>query len=72
MMGPVLYSGANCTACNNLKMWLQSNNVNYIEKGIDAALEKGYRSIPVVEYRGEVVIGFNEATKKRLMEMFPE
>lgn len=71
-MLPVVYSGPSCPSCNNLKMWLQSNNIPYEEKGIKDAIAKGYRSIPVVEYRGEVVNGFTEESKKRLTEIFPE
>lgn len=71
-MLPIVYSGDGCPSCNNLKMWLQSNNIPYEEKGIEDAREKGYRSIPVVEYRGEVIKGFTTESKKRLMEIFPE
>ena len=71
-MLPVIYSGPGCPSCNNLKMWMQSNNIPYDEKCIEEAIAKGYRSIPVVEYRGEVIHGFTEQTKKRLAEIFPE
>lgn len=72
-MIPVIYTnGASCKGCVEMKKWLNENNVPYEELGIQEAIDAGYRSVPVLEYRGEVVIGFNAETKKRLEGMFPE
>lgn len=51
------------------KRWLQSNNIIYTELGPDEAIKAGYKSVPVIEYRGNVVHGFDI---KKLKEVFPE
>lgn len=68
-MQPILYSKSGCGPCVVVKKWLQANNVPYVERGPQEAMDAGYRSVPIVEYRGQVCIGFNE---EKLKEMFPE
>lgn len=67
-MLPIVYTQPNCGPCQVLKKWLQSNNIIYTEKGAKEAVEAGYRSTPVLEYRGQVLHGFDI---NKLKEMFP-
>lgn len=68
-MFPIVYSSETCQPCKELKAWLTANNIPFTEASVGDAITKGYRSVPVLEHRGEVVFGFN---KTKLKEMFPE
>lgn len=68
-MLPVIYTAPGCQPCIAVKRWMQANNILYEEKGPDDAVESGYRSVPVVEYRGHVIHGFDT---KKLKEVFTE
>ena len=63
-MLPIIYTQPNCGPCQVLKKWLQSNNIIYLEKGAKEAVEAGYRSTPVLEYKGQVLYRDWETDRK--------
>lgn len=66
---PVIYTAPGCGPCVATKRWMQSNNIIYTELGPEDAIKAGYKSVPVIEYRGNVIQGFDI---KKLKEVFPE
>ena len=69
MAYPVIYTAPGCGPCTATKRWLQSNNIAYTERGPEEAIKAGYTSVPVLEYRDQVIYGFDI---KKLKEAFPE
>ena len=55
----VVYTKENCGPCSMVKRWLEDNNIKYITKTAQDAVDKGYRSVPVTEYGPFTVYGFN-------------
>ena len=66
---PIIYTAEGCQPCIAVKRWMDCNNVPYETRGPEDAVAAGYRSVPVVEYRGHVIHGFNTS---QLREVFPE
>lgn len=67
-MLPIVYSSPSCAPCKILKKWLTDNNIPFDERGVDSALSEGFRSVPVLVYRGNTYFG---PTEKQLKEIFP-
>lgn len=66
---PIVYSTTWCGYCKMLKQYLESKNIEYIEKDIEAdpaahaeLLEKmdgEFRGVPVTDIGGTIILGFD-------------
>lgn len=69
----IVYSGENCAYCIKMKNYLTGKNIAYTERSItvekfrDELLAMKYRSVPVLIYGDEVIVGFS---KEKLDELF--
>ncbi len=65
----IVYSADSCPWCRKVKEYLQSKNVDFVEKDVahdqEAAVEmvkkSGQQGIPVVDIDGRIIVGFNQA-----------
>jgi len=58
MSSITVYTQPSCGPCTAVKRWLTVNNLPFTEKGPTEALQEGYRTTPVVTYKGLTVFGF--------------
>ena len=71
-----IYSTDTCHFCHMAKDYFKKNDIEYTEynvgtdeKARNEMLEKtGQMGVPVIEIKGEVIIGFNETKIKELLE----
>lgn len=69
-----IYTTPTCPFCKMTKKYLTEKNVDYEEVDVTASKENakemieksGQRSVPVIDYDGEIIVGFD---KKRLKEL---
>lgn len=72
-----VYSTPTCTWCNTLKHWLDKYGIRYrnvdISRDENAARDlvnrSGQQGVPQTEINGTIVVGFDEAKLKRLLEI---
>lgn len=72
-----VYSTPTCSWCNTLKAWLRKNNVPFsdidVSRDEHAAQElvrrTGQQGVPQTDINGQVVVGFNQARLKELLEI---
>lgn len=71
-----IYSTPSCHFCHMAKDYFKDNNISYTEFNVAEDAEKrsemmektGQMGVPVIDIGGEIVIGFNEAKIKELLE----
>ncbi|MBI5051149.1 glutaredoxin family protein [Candidatus Micrarchaeota archaeon] len=71
----VVYSASWCPWCQKAKEFLTRNKVKFTEKDVDAnpeyvaELQKKSKQtgIPVIEIDGNIIIGYDEATMRKLL-----
>mgnify|MGYP006307826357 CR=1 FL=1 len=71
-----IYSTPVCHFCQQAKDFFTSNNVDYTEHDVAADQEKrqemiektGQMGVPVIEIGEDIVVGFDEAKVKELLE----
>ncbi len=69
-----IYTTPTCPFCKMTKKFLTEKNVDYEEVDVTASKENakemieksGQRSVPIIDYDGEIIVGFD---KKRLKEL---
>lgn len=74
MADVIIYTTPTCVYCKAAKEFFAENNIEYEEKNVaedeqarDAMVEKsGQLGVPVIEVKGNIVIGFDE---KKLAEL---
>lgn len=72
-----VYTTPTCSWCNTLKAFLRKNGVNYTEIDVSrdesAAKEmvkmSGQQGVPQTEINGQIIVGFNQARLKELLEI---
>ena len=72
-----VYSTPTCTWCNTLKQWLKKNHISYsdidVSRDEHAARElvsrTGQQGVPQTEINGQIVVGFDQAKLKQLLEI---
>ncbi|MBN1107632.1 MAG: hypothetical protein JXR66_03015 [Bacteroidales bacterium] len=72
-----VYSTPTCSWCNTLKSWLKKNNINFSdidisrdEKAAEALVRRsGQQGVPQTDVNGEIVVGFNQARLKELLNL---
>ncbi len=72
-----VYSTPTCTWCNTLKQWLRKNHIPYTDVDVSrdegAAQElvrrTGQQGVPQTDINGQVVVGFDQARLKQLLEI---
>ena len=73
-MSVKVYSTPTCPFCTMAKNYLKQNDVTYedvdVSKDREQAMymirKSGQRGVPVIDYNGEIIVGFD---KKRLTEL---
>jgi len=72
-----VYSTPSCTYCQMSKQFFKDNNVEYTDHDVsqDDAMrnemveKSGQMGVPVIEIDGQIVVGFDEAKLKELLEL---
>ena len=73
-MSVKVYSTPTCPFCTMAKNYLKQNDVAFEdvdvsrdrEQAMDMIRKSGQRGVPVIDYNGEIIVGFD---KKRLSEL---
>ncbi|MDX1358361.1 MAG: glutaredoxin domain-containing protein [Clostridia bacterium] len=73
-MSVKVYSTPTCPFCTMAKTYLKQNDVAFEdvdvsrdrEQAMDMIRKSGQRGVPVIDYNGEIIVGFD---KKRLSEL---
>jgi len=71
-----IYSTPSCHFCHMAKDYFNDNDIKYTDFNVAEDAEKrtemvektGQMGVPVIDIGGEIVIGFNEAKIKELLE----
>ena len=77
MADVTIYTTPTCTYCKAAKDFFKENNVEYEEKDVavdeaarEAMVEKsGQLGVPVIDVKGNIVIGFDEGRLSELLEV---
>lgn len=72
-----IYSTPNCPFCKKTKEFFKMHKINYVdinvaedEKSRDEMIEKsGQMSVPVIEIRDEIIVGFDEQELKEKLNI---
>lgn len=72
-----VYSTPSCSWCNTLKAWLKRNGIPYRDVDVsrdenaarDLVNRTGQQGVPQTDINGQIVVGFNEARLKQLLEI---
>ena len=72
-----VYSTPTCTWCNTLKQWLRKNHIPYSDIDVsrdeqaaqDLVRRTGQQGVPQTEINGQIVVGFDQARLKQLLEI---
>ncbi len=70
-----VYSTPNCGWCNVLKRYLDEKHVRYEEidvsrdrkAAMEMILKSGQRGVPVMDYKGNIIVGYDKDTIDRLI-----
>jgi glutaredoxin 3 len=73
----IIYSTPTCHFCHLAKDFFTENNIPFTDYNVAEDSEKrtemmdktGQMGVPVIDIDGDIVIGFNEAKIKELLEM---
>ncbi len=73
-MSVKVYSTPTCPFCTMVKRYLKKNEVSFLdvdvsidrEQAMNMIKRSGQRGVPVIDFDGEIIIGFD---KKRLAEL---
>jgi len=73
-MSVKVYSTPTCPFCTMAKSYLKENDISYVdvdvskdrEQAMDMIRKSGQRGVPVIDFNGEIIIGFD---KKKLSEL---
>ena len=73
-MSVKVYSTPTCPFCTMVKNYLKQNEVSYEdidvskdrEQAMDMIKKSGQRGVPVIDFDGEIIVGFD---KKKLAEL---
>lgn len=72
----IVYSSDNCPWCVKAKSYLKQRNIEFKEKNValdmmaaqEMILKSGQRGIPVIDIKGEIVVGFDKIKIDSLLE----
>ena len=59
-MTPILYKSKKCKFCKDVKTYADFANVELEEKYIEAANPHNLRSVPAIEFEGQVHVGLDD------------
>ena len=70
-----IYSTPTCVYCNMAKTFFKANNIAYTEYNVASDLAKrkemidktGQMGVPVIDAKGEVIVGFDEPKLKAVL-----
>lgn len=73
----IIYSTTICPHCNDVKKFLDKNNISYIEKDIsknrnyiaEMKSKSGQMSVPVVDINGNIIVGYDEVEMVNHLEL---
>lgn len=64
-----VYTSTKCAHCKQLKQWLLQNNLRFQEFNIETSqrgrktfLQIGGRAVPLTQWNGEIIAGFDRKT----------
>lgn len=74
----ILYSSNNCPWCVKAKRYLKQRDIKFEEKNVnldsraaeEMIIKSGQRGIPVIDIKGEIVVGFDKVRIDNLLEGF--
>lgn len=77
MKSVTIYSSPTCHYCHAAKEFFTEHNVAFTDRDVatdptavtEAVEKSGQMGVPVIDIDGEVVVGFDEATLKKLLEI---
>lgn len=77
MADVIIYSTPTCVYCKAAKDFFKEHNVEYVEKNVaedeqarDDMVEKsGQMGVPVIDIKGNIVVGFDEKKLTELLEI---
>ena len=72
-----IYTNPTCVYCKAAKDFFKEHNIEYVEKNVaedeqarDYMVEKsGQMGVPVIDIKGNIVVGFDEAKLSELLEI---
>jgi glutaredoxin len=83
--GIVMYKASWCGACRSAAAYMRARHVDFVEKDVEKdpgasdemlrkAREKGLtpRGVPVIDFRGEIMLGFDQARVQALIDRSPK
>ena len=69
MTQPIIYSTTWCGYCKMAKQYLESKNIDFVEKNIEddaaahaelmAKINGDFRGVPVIDINGTIILGFD-------------
>ncbi|MCH7551947.1 glutaredoxin family protein [Patescibacteria group bacterium] len=77
MADVTIYTTPTCVYCKAAKDFFKEHNIEYVEKNVaedeqarDYMVEKsGQMGVPVIDIKGNIVVGFDEAKLSELLEI---
>ncbi len=77
MKSVTIYSSPTCHHCHAAKEFFTKHNIAFTDRDVatdttavtEAVEKSGQMGVPVIDIDGEVVVGFDEATLKKLLEI---
>jgi len=75
-MAVSIYSTPTCTYCNKVKEYLRERHVKFVDydvsrdmrKGEEMVRRSGQQGVPVIDFNGTIVVGFNRDRLDRLIK----
>ncbi|MCL4392028.1 NrdH-redoxin [Patescibacteria group bacterium] len=72
-----IYTTPTCVFCRMAKAFFRSHNVEYVEKDVakdlqarqDMVTKSGQLGVPVIDVGGQIVVGFDQATLAKLLNI---
>jgi glutaredoxin-like YruB-family protein len=77
MADVTIYSTPTCVYCSAAKDFFKEHNIEYVEKNVaedeqarnDMVEKSGQMGVPVIDIKGNIVVGFDEAKLSELLEI---
>lgn len=72
-----IYTTPTCVFCRMAKAFFRSHNVEYVEKNVATDMtarqemvnKSGQLGVPVIDVDGEIIVGFDQATLAKLLNI---
>lgn len=72
-----VYSTPTCPWCSKAKEYLTANNIEFVdynvasdrEKALEMVDKSGQRGVPVLDIKGNIIVGFDQANIDKLLDL---